>query len=189
MILNSDKIAEIKARLDAASPGPWVLEEDAIEGGLTLISGGICITPTKQDEEFLSKVGHDIQALIETVKYWQFLAEDNRRLVNTNIQILEDELAEAQKKIKKIKDSFSNEMGVSALCIMEEIKHIITKNDERMAFIRCSDLSGSIEAVAFPRVLKEANQLFQINKPVIIKGRVSLRNGEKSLIIEKVKNI
>jgi len=99
-----------------------------------------------------------------------------------------DVLDKSNISIKKIKDSFGNNMEVSILCIIEEIKHIITKNNEGMAFIKCSDMTGSIETVAFPRVLKEASGVLQINKPVIVKGRVSLRNGEKSLIIEKVKS-
>jgi len=64
-----------------------------------------------------------------------------------------------------------------------------TKNNNQMAFIKLSDYTGTIEAVIF-------NKLFETNKEMLIKdtiialkGKVSERNGEKSVIIENFKVI
>ncbi|MAZ67543.1 DNA polymerase III subunit alpha [bacterium] len=71
--------------------------------------------------------------------------------------------------------------------IISENKTILTKNGEKMSFIRIADLEDSIEAVAFPRVLTEHGELLGIDTCVLLKGRISNRNDEKSFIIEAVR--
>jgi DNA polymerase-3 subunit alpha len=73
--------------------------------------------------------------------------------------------------------------------ILEEIKPIITKKNEPMAFIRIADLSGSIEAVVFPRIFTEQKDLLFPEACIAIKGRVSKRNGETSIIVEKIRKL
>ena len=58
-----------------------------------------------------------------------------------------------------------------------------------MAFLKISDLTGSIEAVAFPSIFKESIDILVPEKCIAFSGKVSLRNGEKSIIIEAVKEI
>ena len=100
---------------------------------------------------------------------------------------IKDELEKREINIKKVQESFQDGMLVTLAGIIEASKTIITKRNEQMAFIKIADLSSSIEAVVFPRIFKEASDLFEKEKCIILKGRVSLRNGEKSIIIEKVK--
>ncbi len=71
--------------------------------------------------------------------------------------------------------------------IVAESKTILTKNGEKMSFIRLADLEDSIEAVAFPRVLTEHGELLVADTCVLLKGRVSKRNDEVSFIIEAVR--
>lgn len=71
--------------------------------------------------------------------------------------------------------------------IVEEAKEILTKKGDKMAFLKIADLSDSIEAVAFPRTLEEFKDLLQPEKCIAIKGKISHRNGEISMIIDKVK--
>lgn len=73
--------------------------------------------------------------------------------------------------------------------IIEEVKTIFTKSGEKMAFLRLSDFSGSIEAVAFPGVYKENISFLAPESCVIIKGKFSKRNGEPSLLVDKVKEL
>ena len=56
-----------------------------------------------------------------------------------------------------------------------------------MVFARLADLSGSIEAVVFPKIYKEAKDLLVPEKCIAVKGRVSVRNGETSIIVEQVR--
>lgn len=71
--------------------------------------------------------------------------------------------------------------------IIVENKIILTKNGEKMSFIKLADLEDSIEAVAFPRVLTEHGELLAADTCVLLKGRVSKRNDEVSFIIEAVR--
>lgn len=70
---------------------------------------------------------------------------------------------------------------------IENAQAILTKNGERMAFLKVADLSGDIEVVAFPRVLKEHETLLASGNCVMLKGRISERNGEPSFVAERVK--
>ena len=56
-------------------------------------------------------------------------------------------------------------------------------------FLRLADFTGSIECVVFPRVLIEYRSSIATDKCVAVKGKVSDRNGEKTLIIDKVKGL
>ena len=73
--------------------------------------------------------------------------------------------------------------------IVEEVKPIVTKKGDRMAFIKIADFSGSIEVVIFPKIYAEHEALLQPEKCIAIKGRKSLRNGETSLIAEAIKKL
>ncbi len=71
--------------------------------------------------------------------------------------------------------------------VIDEVKSILTKKGDRMAFITISDKEASIESVAFPTVFKEhASQLTE-GAIVLVKGKVNRRNGEPSILIDKVK--
>ena len=95
--------------------------------------------------------------------------------------------------IKKIKDNkdnvFGNGVPVTIGGIIENARQVVTKNNERMVFLRIADLTDSIEAVCFPSIFKESIDILVAEKCVAISGKVSLRNGEKSIIIEAVKEI
>jgi DNA polymerase-3 subunit alpha len=71
--------------------------------------------------------------------------------------------------------------------MIEEIKPIMTKKGDKMAFIKVVDLTGSIETVAFPKILVEFADILAPESCVVIKGTLSIRNGEKSVLVEKVK--
>lgn len=74
--------------------------------------------------------------------------------------------------------------------IVAEYKPIMTKKLENMAFIKIADYHESMEAVAFPKVLKEYKPLLEAqDKCIKVKGRISERNGEKSILIEAIKEL
>lgn len=91
--------------------------------------------------------------------------------------------------IKKIKEEIGNGLSVTIAGIIETARHIVTRNNERMTFLKISDLTGSIEAVAFPSIFKESIDILVPEKCIALSGKVSLRNGEKSIVIEAVKEI
>ncbi|MDP1625157.1 MAG: DNA polymerase III subunit alpha [bacterium] len=69
-------------------------------------------------------------------------------------------------------------------CIIEDVRQIMTKKNEPMAFIRVADLSGTMETVAFPRTFARYKSMITPDKCVALKAKVSERNGEISLLAE-----
>ena len=91
--------------------------------------------------------------------------------------------------IIKIKESVSNGISVTIAGIIETARQVVTKNNERMVFLKIADLTDSIEVVCFPSIFKESIDILVAEKCIALSGKVSLRNGEKSIIIEAVKEI
>ena len=102
---------------------------------------------------------------------------------------IRDKLEKRDVNIKKIKEEIGNGLPVTIAGIIETVRQVITKNNERMAFIKISDFTDSIEAVVFPSVFKNSIETFVPEKCIALTGKVSLRNGEKSIIIEGVKEV
>ncbi len=73
--------------------------------------------------------------------------------------------------------------------LIDEIREVTTKNNERMAFIKLSDFSDRIEAVVFPRTYNDHRELLTVGTCIAVRGRVSMRNGELSIVVEGVKRI
>lgn len=65
----------------------------------------------------------------------------------------------------------------------------LTKSGERMSFFKLSDFSGTVEVVVFPRALKEHGALLKEGNCVILKGKITDRNGEPSFIAEKARTL
>ncbi len=102
---------------------------------------------------------------------------------------LRDKLESRNMNIKKIKEEMGNGMQITIAGIIDTSRQVITKNNERMAFLKISDLTDSIEAVAFPSIFKESIDILVPEKCIAFSGKVSNRNGEKSIIIEAVKEV
>lgn len=102
---------------------------------------------------------------------------------------LREKLESRNINIKKIKEELGNGTPVTIAGIIEISRQVITKNNERMAFLKIADLTDSIEAVAFPSIFKESIDILVAEKCIAFSGKVSNKNGEKSIIIEAVKEI
>ncbi len=97
-------------------------------------------------------------------------------------------LANVKNSIKHAKE---NLRGVETVIggFIETAQQILTKNGEKMSFLKIADLSDSIEAVVFPRSLKEYEKLLIPGACVLLKGKISERNGEASFVVEKAKGL
>ena len=91
--------------------------------------------------------------------------------------------------IRKIKKEINNGTQITIAGIIESARQVVTKNNERMAFLKIADFTDSIEAVCFPSMFKDNIDTLVAEKCIILSGKVSNRNGEKSIIIEAVKEI
>jgi DNA polymerase-3 subunit alpha len=98
-----------------------------------------------------------------------------------------DKLLGREINIKKLKEKSREKEPVVLAGIVEEIKPIMTKKGDKMVFLKISDLSDSIECVVFPKVYEEFQDMLASESCIVIKGTISKRNDEKSIVIEKVK--
>lgn len=67
--------------------------------------------------------------------------------------------------------------------IISAIKEKKTKREEVMAFVTLDDLFGSVEILMFPKIWSECRYRIRSDVPVVIQGRVSLREDEPASLI------
>jgi DNA polymerase-3 subunit alpha len=73
--------------------------------------------------------------------------------------------------------------------IAVNVKRIVTKKGDNMAFLSVEDKSGQIDMVVFPTTYEEMKDELQPNVPMLFAGKVNVRNEEKSFILAKAKVI
>ena len=100
-----------------------------------------------------------------------------------------EKLANRTMTIKKIKEELQPGMMAVISGLVDEAKPILTKNGERMLFVKMSDFTGSMEVVVFPRTFNEVKNMVLADRCIAIKGKISDRNGSISLIAEAVKEL
>lgn len=71
--------------------------------------------------------------------------------------------------------------------MIEDLRILLTKNGDQMAFIKLADFSGAVEAVVFPKSYAEYKNILRPEACIAIKGRISNRNGEFSIVTEALK--
>lgn len=78
---------------------------------------------------------------------------------------------------------------VTVAALILQTRRIFTKTGESMYFLKLQDTTDEIEAVVFPRALKDAAEHIAENNCVAIRGKYSFRNGAPSIIAEEIKKI
>jgi DNA polymerase-3 subunit alpha len=84
---------------------------------------------------------------------------------------------------------YLNKNKIQVAGVVGEIKKVITRSGEPMLFVKIEDLSGSVELLVFPKILKETTNFWQSGKIVLASGKVSDKDGEIKLICEEVREI
>jgi DNA polymerase-3 subunit alpha len=91
--------------------------------------------------------------------------------------------------IEKVHTETSDGKETSLAVIIEAIKITITKKGDKMALLTLRDYSGYIEVAVFPETYKRYKDLVVIDTPLVIRGKVSTRNGEKTIAIDEIKKL
>jgi DNA polymerase-3 subunit alpha len=87
-------------------------------------------------------------------------------------------------KIKEISQK-SNDSSIKTVAVIKKFKTILTKkNNTKMAFVTLEDETGSIEAVVFPKVYDKISNLLEENKAVYIEGKINIRDGNPSILVD-----
>lgn len=103
-----------------------------------------------------------------------------------------DKFKDKMEKIKtKIHDAknLANGLPVVTAGMIEEARRVMTKRNEAMLFIKLSDYTDSIEMVAFPRTLNQYGDIIREGACIAVKGKISLRNNEPSIIVDEIKEM
>lgn len=98
-------------------------------------------------------------------------------------------IEEKNYQIKSTKENAKEGKEVMVAGIIEDIRAIVTKKGDNMAFVKLSDYADTLETVVFPKTMSEYRNLLLKDKCVAIKGKISLRNGETTLIVDKMKEL
>jgi DNA polymerase-3 subunit alpha len=88
-----------------------------------------------------------------------------------------------------VKEGDKNGAVVVIAAIIDEVRTITTKAGETMLFIKVTDFTGTMDAVVFPKIYREFRAAFIPDQCLALKGRITERRGEKSLIIERIKKL
>jgi DNA polymerase-3 subunit alpha len=102
-----------------------------------------------------------------------------------------NEYKEETEKRPNIGQILQSHKGVTVVTtgLIESVKEFLTKKGDRMAFIKISDQTDSIETVVFPETFTRYRELIQPGTCVAIKGKFDLRNDEPGILIDKIKNL
>lgn len=100
-----------------------------------------------------------------------------------------DTLAARGTTIARTKAELRENMVGVVSGIVEQIKEISTKKGDLMCFLKIADFSGSIEVVLFPTVYKKYKELLISDACIAIKGKISKRNDETSMLADAVKKL
>lgn len=103
------------------------------------------------------------------------------------IDQFKNELKDYPRSVKNALAEERNGYPLTVGGVVEEVKTILTKKGDKMAFVTVADKDGSIESVAFPEAYKLAKDILIPGQCVILKGKLSKRNGTPSILIDKVK--
>ena len=98
-----------------------------------------------------------------------------------------EKLSRRSMSISEVKTKVHPGVTTVAAGMVEDVRVILTKSGDQMAFIRLMDETSSIEAVIFPKSFAEYKDILKPESCIALKGRLSNRNGELSLVAEVLK--
>ena len=79
--------------------------------------------------------------------------------------------------------SYQDDQIVSVAGIVQSVKMKTTRNNSMMAYVTLEDDTGGMEMIAFSNVLKEYGNYLGENMPVVIVGRLSMRDDKEPQIV------
>jgi DNA polymerase-3 subunit alpha len=78
--------------------------------------------------------------------------------------------------------------NVTVAGLVSYVRPHTTKKGDPMAFGQIEDLQGTLEVVIFPRVWKETRDLWQPEQILVLRGKISFRGREPSLLVDSATN-
>jgi DNA polymerase-3 subunit alpha len=75
---------------------------------------------------------------------------------------------------------------MSFACLIDSIRVTKTKKGDAMAILKVRDYTANIEVAVFPETYKKVKALCIPDTPIVIKGKVGIRNNEKTLSVDEI---
>lgn len=91
--------------------------------------------------------------------------------------------------IENIKEEYGENRPVLIGGFIEKLRPVMTKKNDRMAILQVLDFTGSIEVVIFPKLMKEIETFLAEDICIALKGKVTIKNDQKSIVAEALKQI
>ncbi len=93
------------------------------------------------------------------------------------------------KKIGELTSEDTNKVYILGGVVSAKKTFKTKKDNSEMAFVNIFDETGSIEVVLFPKTYVKLKNIIAINNVVLMKGRITDREGRISLILENAANL
>jgi DNA polymerase-3 subunit alpha len=100
-----------------------------------------------------------------------------------------DKIEKSGTDFHKIKVAGKDGGSIVTAAVIQSFKIIITKKNQQMAFVQLEDLTDTIEAVAFPETYEKYRATIDEDKVVALKGKIKIRDGARTIMIEELKEI
>ena len=83
----------------------------------------------------------------------------------------------------------SDSAMLSAIVMVGSIKPLMTKRGDRMAVLQIEDLTGQVDAVAFPKTFERIGHYLQVDQRLMLWGKVDRRDDRVQFVIEDAEPI
>ena len=105
-------------------------------------------------------------------------------------EILGSLVFESTHKIFEIMSSETHLGSVKVAAVVTAVRVITTKKTgAEMAFVKLDDGTGTIEVVVFPKVFKDTRDFWNEGKPLIVIGKVDVRDETPGIIVDSIETI
>ena len=76
-----------------------------------------------------------------------------------------------------------------AAVMLNNVKKVVTKKGDSMAILQVEDLSGSAEAVVFPKTYERISSVLEVDARLIIWGKIDRRDDQVQFILEDAETV
>ncbi len=86
-------------------------------------------------------------------------------------------------------EEFKDKSKISLVGMIPELRQITTKKGDRMAILQLEDLSGTCEAVVFPKTYLRLSEFLMTDTRLLVWGTIDKRSDKTQLIVEDCREI
>ncbi len=93
------------------------------------------------------------------------------------LNLYENILSEQTVPLKELSKDHDG-MSVQAGGIITAVREILTKNGQKMAFVKIEDLSGELELILFPTSYQQTLGLWEVDRVILTRGKISSKDRD-----------